>query len=278
MKLKPVYAKKEDIPAGAEQFYTEQSDGSWKISLEGDIKTQEDVDRVKQALTSERDLRVEKEKELAKFKDVDLEKWNKIKDLDPEDSSAGSGDDVRKKLAEEYREKERRLQETYQVKETELKSKVDEAEKRAKTYVEDSWKRKMLAEKFGFTEPRRLNALILEIKHGSDPELNDARKLFNSVEAREENGNYRVVGSDLGDEKGAFEALERLAKLDVAKHYRPATDNVGGGANNQGNQSGSGQNPYKKETWNVTEQGRLEKANITEAKRLASQAGIKIGE
>lgn len=278
MKVKPVYNKKEDIPGGLVQFYIEQSDSTWALNLEGGMKTQDDIDRVKQALSNERDLRVEKEKELAKYKDVDLNKWNKVKDIDPDQKGEGTGDidEARKKLAEEYREKERKLQESFQQKEQDLKAKVDQAETKAKTYVEDSWKRKILTEKFGFTDSRRLNALILEIKHGSDPELNEARKLFSSVEAREENSHYRVVGSDLGDEKGAYEALERLSKLDVAKHYRPAADNSGGGADNSGKGSGSGQNPYKKETWNVTDQGRLEKENLGEAKRLAAQVGIKL--
>src|SRR5699024_10629926 len=103
------------------EHYIEQSDGSFKIDLEGGVKTQADIDKLKEAAAKEREDRIEIQKELDNFKGVDLEKWEKLKHYDPDSVSEKKEVEIRKELAEEYEKKE-----------NELNAKVENAEQRAK--------------------------------------------------------------------------------------------------------------------------------------------------
>lgn len=72
-KLKTIYEKKEDVPAGYEDLYVERGGKFELTGIEG-VKTQADVDRVSEALRKEKtDHKVTKEA-LTKFGDLDPEK------------------------------------------------------------------------------------------------------------------------------------------------------------------------------------------------------------
>src|SRR5690625_451166 len=105
--LKPVYSA-DELPEGLKDYYTEQSDGSFKINLEGGVKTQADVDRAMGAMEKQKKLRIELEKKLSEFpEDFDAERWDKLKDFDPDSPPSGDDDpDFQKKLAAAVREKE----------------------------------------------------------------------------------------------------------------------------------------------------------------------------
>lgn len=269
MTLKVAYDTKEDIPEGYLEAYS-QKDGKWTLQAEG-IKTQEDVDRAMDAMRKQKDLRIDAERDLAKFKEVDLEKWEKVKDLDP-DADPGQG-----LTPEKVREIEETFRTKYAKKETELQSKIDSAEKKAKDYVKDSWIRKMLSEKFGFESPRRLNDFIRGMGDDLDPDFRAIRKAIDSLKVAEENGSFKVIGGDIGDSEGAKESLEAIAKSDIAKHYMPAPENSGGGSNNKHREGSDNQvNPYKEDSWNLTNQAKIEKDNPALAKKQAAEAGVEI--
>lgn len=270
MKLKVTYDNKEDIPEGYLEVY-EERDGKWHLQAEG-VKTEDDVDRMKQAMQKQKDLRIEAERELSKYKGVDLEKWEKLKDIDP-DKAPGD-----KEFSEKLRDAEERLEQKYESKLAEAENKAKEAKERAKSYVKESWTRKMLSEKFGFENPRRLNDFVRALNDESDPDFRNLRKTIDSIKVVEENGQYQVIGGDFEDSKGAKEALERIATSEVAKHYKPAPGNDGGGSDNKGKGEGSeGKvNPYKKDTWNVTKQAKLEEENPSLAQKMAEEAGVKL--
>ncbi len=76
----------------------------------------------------------------------------------------------------------------------------------------------------------------------------------------------------LGD-KPLSEAIKEWAKSDEGKAFI-ANGNSGGGANGsgKGNQGGD-TNPWAKGTWNLTEQGKIYKADPNRARELAKAAG-----
>jgi len=274
MQLVYKYTSKDAIPEGAAQFYKEK-DGAWYLQVTGDgIKTQDDVDRVKTALQKQRDINEDLEKDLAKYKNVDLNKWDKLKDYDP-DADPGEGD-FDKKVSDKVRAKQAELEAQYQEKLTKAQQDIDQAEQKARDYVKESWKRKMLSEKFGFEDSRRLNDFLRALKDPQDPDFAKLRTLVDSIEVTEDGGQYTVVGGDLKDADGAKEVLAKLAAADVAKHYIPAPDNTGGDSRNNGKTGDNAGNPYKKDTWNVTRQGELEATDMTRAKALAQAAGVDI--
>lgn len=59
-------------------------------------------------------------------------------------------------------------------------------------------------------------------------------------------------------------------------HWWPASQG-GGAANRGGGANGTGPNPFKKDTWNMTEQAQLVRLDRPRAERLAKAAGVEIG-
>lgn len=273
MKIKVRYQTKEEIPEGLEPYYAEQ-DGEFVLQAEG-MKTQGDVDRAMAAMDKQKQLRIEAEKELARYREVDLDKWEKLKDLDPDGGPGGSSDgDVQRQISDAVRKKEREMQERFREREEALKAEKRELEEKFKSTYLEHWRRSMLAEKFGFTDPNDLDTFLLKIKYSELSDFSEINRMMRQIEVIEEGGRLKVVGGELKDEKGAVEILERVAKSEVAKNFRPAPNTSGGGAANSRGSDGSVENPYKKETWNLTEQARLERESPDDAKRLAKAAGI----
>lgn len=279
--LKATYETKEEIPSGLEQYYKEQADGSFKISLEGGVKTQADVDRVKEALKKQRDINEDLEKSMSDLpKDFDAEKWDKLKDLDPDNLPSGGKldpDDEKefnKRVSEAVREKERDIKEANKkVLEQQQEELRKKEEKLLDRYKKD-WVKSKLAEKYGFTDPKRLRWFLLDIEND---ELPDMKRAMDSIDVIEEDGGLKIVGGDLKDPDGAVEVLERIASKDVVKDYKPASDNTGGSAANNGTGVGdAGVKKLKKEdgTLNITEAGRLYRENPEKAKSMIKQAGF----
>lgn len=267
-----IFDAKDKIPEALAEYYTEK-DGKFYPDFEG-LKTQEDVDRAMAAMEKQKELRIEKEKELAKFKDVDLETWEKVKDLDPNthgDADPDTEKEIQKRVAAGVREKEQEVRDSNKKVLDEKIAELETKEKAIKQSHKENWIKQHLTEKFGFTDPKRLRWLMLDIEAGQHPEL---KKKIDSIEVSDESGIPVIVGGSLGDKEGAIEVLENIAGSEVIKDYKPASDNSGGGAGNSGSGSGTKTNPYKKESFNVTEQGKLERESPEEAKRLAAQAGV----
>lgn len=87
----------------------------------------------------------------------------------------------------------------------------------------------------------------------------------------DEKGNASIDGKALSDFVGEF------AKSDIGKAFI-ANGSSGGGSNGSGNGSGgSGDaNPWDPKSRNLTEQGRLVRADLTKARQMAAQHGVKL--
>jgi hypothetical protein len=83
-----------------------------------------------------------------------------------------------------------------------------------------------------------------------------------------------VFTGELGDEIDAPVYVQAWLRTDEAKGYIPASGNTGTGAKDTGGRRGDGhKNPWMKEHFNLTEQGRILKENRATAERLARAAG-----
>jgi len=155
----------------------------------------------------------------------------------------------RKKWQEEAEERERKAK----MDETErLKSEKEEAEKKAEQLEEAANKRLIAAE-------AKLKASELGI---TDP--NAAVKLadFADVEVSED-----------GNVTGVEDALKlAVEQYPILKQAAQNTTPGAGRGSNPG-RSTSTKNPWAKETWNLTEQGRLLRDDSDLAKRLKAEAG-----
>lgn len=278
MKLKP-FETKESIPEALREYYVER-DGKWYPDVDG-LKTQEDVDRVKAALEKERDDHIETKRKLSDIpKDFDADKWEKVKDIDPNDPPGAidpkDEKEINRRISEAVREKEKELQEASRKREEELETEKESIQQKFKDNFLKQWRRNTLAEKFGFSNLDDLDTFLLKIEHSELSDFTEIKRVLKTLEVTDDNGRLKVVGGEYKDDKGAVEALEKVSKMEVSKNFRPAPNNSGGGAGNKGNGNGITENPYKKETLNFTKQGELERDNPDEAKRLAAAAGIDI--
>lgn len=279
--LKAVYPSKDDIPEGLQTYYKEQADGSFKLELEGGVKTQADVDRVKSALENQRDENEELKRTLSGYpKDFDPDKWEKLKDLDPDNLPKGGKIDpddekeFNKRVSEAVREKEREikanLEEEYETKKQELADQKAAILEKHKT----DWIKQKLAEKHGFTDPKRLRWFMLDIQNG---ELPDLKRSLESIQVIDDEGTPKIVGGDLKDADGALEIIEKVAQKEIVKDYKPASDNAGGGAGNDGKTPVNGEVKKLKKadgTLNLTVASQLYRQNKEKARQQVSAAGF----
>jgi hypothetical protein len=92
----------------------------------------------------------------------------------------------------------------------------------------------------------------------------------------DDDGSLSVLAKDpeLGIDRPASEFIKNWAESDEGKSFVGARDNAGGGAGgNGGGGSDKVTNPWKTETFNLTEQGRINRDDPELAKRLKAAAG-----
>lgn len=207
-----------------------------------DINSQEFKDALRSA--------VEKEVEGLKTKNRELtQKLAKVRELSPDDFA---------KLEATVEELETKL------KEATKSSKTLQAEREAlakQLESESSYAKKLIAE-------TALNESLTKAGVAAPLLPFVKAKFANDVSVKIE-GDIRkaVIG-----EKDLSEFFAEWSKSDEAKHVIAASVNTGGGANG-GSKTGSVSNPWAKETFNLTEQGRITLENPQLAASLAASAG-----
>lgn len=277
--LKATYSSESEIPEGLADYFKKMADGSFKLQLDGELKTQEDVDRAMKAMEKQKEKRIELQKKLSEYPDdFDADKWEKVKDIDPDQDFSGElGEDaekeIQKRVTKQVREKERELKDEYKSKLEEKDSEIEERKKNLARQHKESWIKSKLAEEFGFNDQKRLRWMMLDIKAGEYPEL---KNKIDQIEAAYEDGEYQIKGGSLKDKQGAFDILENISQMDVTKDYKPAADNSGGGANNNGSASKSDVNNLKKTdgSLNITVASQMYREDKEKARQAVSSAGF----
>lgn len=259
-KLKAFYEKQEDIPAGLEDYYVLRAE-KYMLEVEG-LRTDADVLKLQTALTNEKTAHRATKDKYAPIADLDIAEVIANLDRIPElEAAAGTAGDqatkvqqlVDAKLAAAKAPLEREL--------TALKTKVTAQEQEIGSYAKE--KRTNTLEKAVLTAAREVDV---------DPSMeDDVLRYAHSIFDVDEQGN--VVTKDGVGVTPGIDPKSLLTDM-IQKKPRWFKESVtanlsGGNANRQG-----AVNPWKAETKNLTEQGRLIKADPTLARNLAKQAGV----
>jgi hypothetical protein len=259
MQLNAIYPSKDEVPAEFLTLYTER-EGKFEFSGVEGLKTQADVDRVQEALRKEREEH-KKAKEQGRGA-LGAEEAQKLRD-ELEDAKAKlevAGDPkkldeaVEKRLAVRMRPLEREIE-------------------RLKTEL--SGREQKIAELDGAAKRRTIVDAVRAATAGEkgikiiDTALADIEFLAPTVFEVGDDGSVRVRDGAPGFTSG-FSPRDWLAEVQTAgsrKHWFPA--NQGAGARGSEGGAGSGENPFAKDTFNLTAAMALVKSNPTQAKRLA---------
>ncbi|QYW02037.1 scaffolding protein [Stenotrophomonas phage Siara] len=244
------------IDASFHSLYTEQADGTFLLTGVEGMKTQADVDRIHTALTKERSQTRALRAELAPFQshgttEEILGFLDRREEL--EAAAAGGGDKGKIDAIVEGRIKSR-LAPLERERDT-LKGRLGELEGEVNTYKTRENERVIGdAIRSAAGKTKGFNPVAME-----DALLAGSRAL-----TLDEDG--RVVTKD------GLDADSWMLDLQAKKpHWWLGS--VGGGAGGANGGGGAEPNPYTHEHWNLTEQGKLLKADPAKADRLAKAAG-----
>ncbi|MDB5490353.1 MAG: hypothetical protein JWO78_202 [Micavibrio sp.] len=251
MKIKAVLDSIEGVDENLRGFYTEK-DGKFVLSIEG-VQEHPDTKALKSALDRVREEKKTQTTEFdnlkARFADVpaefDSEEYHRLKD------SAGSNVNIEQRLAEQRE----RLTKAHNTEKEKIAGERDQA-------------RKVL------TSTQRDRAIADAIADaGIAPQFVDAVKaMFRDKVTVTMEGDDAIATIE---SMPVVDHLKTWAATEKGAHYVAAAQNSGGDANGGKKAAGGGKNPWAKDTFNLTEQMRIEKANPKQAEQLKTAAGAK---
>jgi hypothetical protein len=264
------YAKKEEIPQGKEDLYTEK-DGAFHFTGVDGLKTQADIDRMTVGLTKERDdhkvtkgklqaweglERADVDTKLARLAELEITTTNSVPKVEM-DRRLDELTEVRVKNRLVPVEREREA----------LKVKLAETEKRIVEYQARENQR---------TVHDKVRAAAVTAK--VQPEvMTDVLLLADNVFQLTEQGELLTKENAYGVDAGLTADNFFQTQQEKRPYWWPAA--VGGGSKGSGNKgNGGAANPWTAETWNLTAQGAYVKANgMEKAQQLAKIAGTTVG-
>jgi hypothetical protein len=264
--LKAIYESDSEIPEGYKDLFTARNGKFELTGIEG-VKTQADIDRLQTSLTKERNDHSATKNQLRAYSALgELEEVQAKLDKYPELETAAAGkiDDakinemvetrIKTRLAPIERERDRLKTDL-----SERDTRINEFTGRERTRaIHDAVRKATVEFKGGKFQPTALDdALLL------------AEKIFDV----DETGNV-VVKDQVGFTPGLAPSDWIGEIADRRPHWFEGS--AGGGAKGGKANGGFINNPWAKETFNLTEQGRLYKENPERARQMATAAGQSI--
>jgi hypothetical protein len=265
--LRAVIENAEEVPESFKSEYVEK-DGKYYLDLDGTLSTHTAVVPLANALAGVRKenktlrekLTVLESKIVGLPEDFDPSKYaDTVAELEALKSDPNRDKDTEAKLQKERERYEQRLRDAEVTRLADVKAKEDEIKER------DDLIHETLVDG-GLTE-----ALV---KHGVAKEFMTATRalLRGTVQVRkgDDGKRHAVVDTDLG-EVDIDKFVENWSKSDDGKPFVvPAR---GSGSHGSGNGRGTEINPWTKESFNLTEQGRIVKIDKDKARRFMKAAG-----
>lgn len=259
MPLKFKYPKREEIPAEQLALYVER-DGAFVLDVEGVVEKT----KLEEFRNNNIDLRQKLEaatSKLTRFDGIDPEAARKLADEKKaleEQLKTGQGSDIDKVIAARLKP----LQESLDA----IKAEREKIERQLRE--------------------KEVNQAVLgaATKRGLRPSAQDDILLRASRVIKFDNGVAKVVDASGNVRYGADAvtpmSLDAWVESQLVDAPHLFESNAGGGAHGNGSGGaghvGNGQNPWKKETFNLTEQGRLAKSDPVRARQLAAAAGVSL--
>lgn len=280
-KLKTVYEKAEEIPAGYEELYVEK-DGKFNLTgIEG-VKTQADIDKLQEAARKEREATKAVKTQLDKFTAA-------LGDVDP--------DTIPAKL-EELNDANARLATLTaegKIDETKMAERIDAAVTRAVGPVKrdlDAAQRQLIAEQKKTAEKETANAALqLSIKQERiRTTIRDAAiaakvlptAIDDAVLVGERMFDYTddgklITKNDAGVTPGLDPKEWAKDMMEKRPHWWPPSQGGGSRGGTGAQETGKG-NPWSVDGWNVTEQGKkVRELGVAKAAEMAARVGSTVG-
>jgi len=248
MALAAIMDSLDNVEESVQQYYKQDGD-KYVLQIDG-VREHPEVTALKNAYDAEKQKRSDAAKERDKFKEIadkipedfDADEYERLK------ANGDGGEDVQKKV-EEARERERKRHE----------KKIEQL----------TQERDDLAHKYTGTRTEvALEKALSEVNVA--PHLRRAAERLWSPDTQiDEDGNVVTKdGTPLSD------AIKEWSQGDEGSYFIAAPGNGGGGAPGGRNGSGGGKtNPWSKEGFNLSEQGRITNSDPERAKRLKAEAG-----
>ena len=270
MTLVAVYNNESDIPETLKQEYKEK-DGKWYLDLDDSIRIHTTIAPLQNTLTT---LKAEKATLSSKVNTLTAKIQGLPDDFDPAkyqdivtELEALKKDPNRDKNTEEKLQQAREQYEQ-RIRNIEASSVTKLAEKDAEIAKRDGVITKLVVDD-GLTKS------LVDVGVGKEFLKASGAMLKSSVKVvvNEDTGEYSpVVETDLG-EVPLTQFVENWSKSDEGKPF--IKNPAGGGAGGSGDKSkGNEINPWKAESRNLTEQGKILKEDRVKAERLMKAAGI----
>lgn len=258
--LELVYDNLDAIPEAFRPLYSE-ADGRFTLSGVNGVKTQADIDRLSSALAKERNDHKAVRDKYSPLASMDvqeiLQKLDSIPALEEAAKAGGNVDNVvAAKLKQHTAPLERQI--------SELQSQLTAAMEQAQQ-LQQRERGRLIGD--------AVQAGVVATK--ALPEAADDLKLLASaIFEVDESGKVVSKEGIPGVTPGVSPEVWLTDMKRTKPYYWPASQ----GANGRGGAGGGGgTNPWSKESWNMTEQGRILRENPDKAKQLATAAGTTIG-
>lgn len=261
--LKFTYDSLDDVPKQFHELYTEK-DGKFILTGISGIKPEEDINRLNEALRKERKDHKETKDKFSKFGDKDPEEILSLLDKIPELEAAAKGklDDEKINQLVEARIKSKTAP---------LERELENLKKEASNFkTENEVLKTERKQRIIHDEVRKAATELKIVETAVEDVLYLSERLF---EVSEEG---KVLAKDGVGVTPGIDAKGWLGDMQEKRpHWWPPS--AGGGAKGSGGAAGFANNPFTKEHWNLSEQGRIYKENPSRAEQMAKSAGTKIG-
>lgn len=261
--LKAILDSLEGVETHFHSLYTERN-GKYELTgIEG-VKTQADIDRLQTALTKERNDHKTLKDRFATFGDRKPEEIIAALDRIPELEAAAKGNLDEAKLNE--------------IVEGRIKSRLAPVERQAQTLQQQLSEANASLEMLRTKDSLRI---VTDAVRGAasklkvvDSAVEDVTLLAERLFTIDETG--AVVTKDNVGVTPGISADVWLTDMQAKRPHWWGPSQGGGAGGNRGGGSGV-TNPWSKDSWNLTEQGRIYKENSGKAEQLAKAAGTTIG-
>lgn len=269
-KLKVTYDSGDDVPEAFRSLYSEK-DGKFHLTGIDGIKTQGDIDRISEALRKERsDHKKLRELVRGAFGN-DSPDFTEIKNrLDSVDElqaqiDAAADPKNQKKIDDLVEAKLKAKLAPIERERDELKTRLNERDASIAEFTKEKRARKV-------QDVVRENATKIKLL----PEaMEDAVMYAERLFEEDDSGNL-VMRDNVGFTPGVDVAFW-LTEMQQKKPHWWAPSEGGGAGGNRGGIKDQIPNPWTRENWNMTEQGRMLRTDRAKAEKMATAAGTKIG-
>lgn len=249
--LKWTYAKKEDIPKGAEEFYKEVN-GQWVLQADG--VSNETAEGYRSSMNA---ARADADKLKGVLKGFGKHTPESIAKLEEQAAGSGTNEDVEARANAIVEVRTKNLQRDI----TAANQRADKAEGELAKVNGEFTKQQIetAAINAAASMPQVAESAMVDVRMhaAADLELNEQGK----VVTRET--------CELGAGLSVKDWLEK--KLEKLPHWE--TPSVGGGSQGGPRKRPTIKNPWNKDTWNVTEQHKLMQSDFAKAEQLAKAEG-----